>query len=81
MATPEAQVGAAVTGYLGPKGKNLGQVFIAVMVRGDDAPTVQELSIFPKVTQGSEKSLIAMRLKRRVMASRFLIFLVRTLLK
>jgi PncC family amidohydrolase len=81
MATPEAQVGAAITGYLGPKGKNVGQVFIAAMVRGDDEPTVQEVSIFPGLIHRGLSASTTLRLKRRVMGARLLIFLVRTLLK
>ena len=81
MATPEAQVGAAITGYLGPKGKNVGQVFIGVMVRGDDEPTIQEVSLLPGVTHRSLAGNTQLRLKRRIMSARLLIFLVRTLLK
>ncbi len=81
MSTPEAQVGAAITGYLGPQGKNVGQIFIAAMVRGDDEPTIQELSILPGVTRRTLSENVKLRLKRRVMGARFLIFLVRTLLK
>jgi len=81
MATPEAQVGGAITGYLGPKGKNVGLIYIAAMVRGDDAPTIQEFSILPEVNPRGLQANAALRLKRRVMGARLLIFLVRTLLK
>lgn len=69
--TPEAKIAASITGYLGPTGKNVGQVFISVLERGKKEALTIELDV----------SQMKTRLKRREHAAIALLLLVRTVLE
>lgn len=91
--TPEATIGASVTGYLGPKGELLGQVFVSVLLkRSKSRPVTTQLSIDfdskiakTKSRAKTKRSRVRlspkeMRLARRDAAASSVLFLVRSLL-
>lgn len=77
--TPEADIAAAITGHLGPKAprSQLGQLYIAVVMRGTKRVHVQEFRAIPKSTRSKIKS----RKERQLLASHAVLFMVRSLLE
>jgi nicotinamide-nucleotide amidase len=76
--TPEADISAAITGYLGPSGspKDLGHAFIAIAIRGDEQLITQELWLMRRT--GLTHNI---RTKRLRLASHHVLIMVRSLLK
>lgn len=68
--TPEANIAAAITGYLGPTGKDVGLVFISTLIRGEKKASTLELDVSPLKT----------RLERRELAAIGLLLLIRSTL-
>lgn len=91
--TPEATIAASVTGYLGPKGEPVGQVFVSILLkRSKSIPVTTQLSIdfdsknaktnSRTKTKRSKTSLTPRdaRLLRREATASAVLFLVRSLL-
>lgn len=76
--TPEARVAGAITGYLGPAGKDIGLVFISVLVRGEKGPTTMELDVSPLASK--KVSPTEARLQRRELAAIGLLLLIGSVL-
>lgn len=76
--TPEADLSAAITGYLGPRGptQQLGRIFIAVALRGSEHVWIQE-----KFLLRSARHNPKLRHQRQVLASHEVLFMVRSLLR
>lgn len=76
--TPEADFAVSITGHLGPAAPQgeAGNVFIALILRSKKVTTVQQFQILSP----SERTPSA-RIKRQVLASLALLFMVRSLLK
>lgn len=87
--TKEATVAASITGYLGPAGEHVGQVFISVLLRGSSSPITLQLDLESPLTQNLRKtprkrwgiSPLEKRLFRRELAALATVFLVRSSLK
>lgn len=76
--TPEAKVAAAITGYLGPTGKDVGLVFISALIRGEKKATTLELDVS---SLGEKKiSPLEARLQRRELAAIGLLLLISSVL-
>jgi len=60
--TPEAKIAASITGYLGPTGKNVGQVFISVLERGKKQGITIELDVSRMKTRPKRKEQAAIGL-------------------
>lgn len=82
--TPEAHVAISITGYLGPTGKNIGQVFMCAALKKSKKTMTQEFWILPPKPSQKRKlkkeNLINARLQRRRIALDCAFFLVRSLL-
>ncbi len=91
--TPEATIAAAVTGYLGPKGERVGQVFVSVLLkRSKSNPVTTQLSIDfdSKIAKTKNRAKTKrstarlspkeLRLARREATASAVLFLVRSLL-
>ena len=82
--TPEAHVSLSITGYLGPSGKNIGQVFMCAARKNSKKTMTQEFWISPPSSSKKQKlkkeNLINARLHRRRIALDCAFFLVRSLL-
>lgn len=87
--TPEATIAASITGFLGPSGERIGQVFLSVLLRGSRTPITVELDLEAPLTHNLRKtprkrwgiSPAEKRLFRRELAALAAVFLVRSSLK
>ena len=75
--TPEADISASITGFLGPSGpkNDLGKIVIGVALRGSEQVWLQE-----KFVMRRERPTLDLRKKRQWLASLEVLFMVRSLL-